>query len=347
MKLSEIKITPLLDTLKLEDISDEVYFSEKFSNFISNSRLKYINPEEGGCPEDFFEKRPVQRSDSLRFGSAVHTLTLEPDDFILVNDVDAPTAKAHYMAEYIYNIMKQNNITVPTDDDIIKASDVIDYYKGKMNSKKIKDLRDKCNQYWEQRFAFESKYTGTQVPVYLDPKSKEKLQSCLTAIKNNNDIQKLLKPDGLLQEPIIGNERTILLDVKVDAPNYDSFVLRLKSKLDNFSIDEENKVITVNDLKTTGRLISEFDSAIEKYHYYRELAMYSWLLNMCAKKFYNVEQASIKGNFLVVETIPNYFTKVVPMNKKLYTKGFKEFTHLLKLVAYYTIHGYEWFGVKI
>ena len=34
---------------------------------------------------DFFEKRPVQRSDSLRFGSAVHTLTLQPN--VLIKNV--------------------------------------------------------------------------------------------------------------------------------------------------------------------------------------------------------------------------------------------------------------------
>ena len=37
--INQIKITPLLDTLQLEDISDSEYFSKKYSNYISNSRL--------------------------------------------------------------------------------------------------------------------------------------------------------------------------------------------------------------------------------------------------------------------------------------------------------------------
>lgn len=347
MKLSEIKIIPLLDTLKLEDISDDIYFSEKFSNYISNSRLKYINPEEGGCPADFFEKRPTQRSDSLRFGSAVHTLTLQPDEFVLVDKVDAPTAKAHYMAEYLYDMMKTKGTTNPTDEDIIVASNVIDYYKGKMNDKKILELRGKCNQYWLQRLNFEKDYTGTATPIFLDPKSRIKLQSCLASLEKDSAIQKLLNPDGLLGKPIIGNEKTILLDIRVEAPNHEPFILRLKSKLDNFSIDVDDNLIVVNDLKTTGRLVVEFNQAIEKYHYHRELAMYSWLLKLCANKFYNMNNPTIKGNFLVVETIPEYYTKVVPMTKKLYVNGFEEFSHLLKLVAYYVMHGYEWFGTYL
>lgn len=347
MKLSDITVTPLLDTLQMEDISDEVYFSEKYSNYISNSRLKLIDPDEGGCPADFFEKKPVQRSDSLRFGSAVHTLTLQPEDFILVNEVEAPTAKAHYMAEYLFDLMKKKGTNNPTDEEIIEASDVIDYYKGKMTAKKILELRSKCNQYWLQRFLFEHDYKGDKTPIYLDVKSREKLQACIAALEKDSAIQKLLKPEGLLQKPITGNEKAILLDVKIEAPEQRPFILKLKSKLDNFSLDKESNVITVNDLKTTGRLISEFDQAITKYHYNRELAMYSWLLSLCASKFFDIKQPTIKGNFLVVETIPNYYTKVVPMTKGLYASGFKEFSKLLRLVAYYVMNGYGEFGTYL
>lgn len=85
--------------------------------------------------------------------------------------------------------------------------------------------------------------------------------------------------------------------------------------------------------------------ALIKYHYYREMALYSWLLTMAAKKNYNIENPKIRSNFLVVETIPNFSTKVVPMTRELFNKGFKEFTHLLKLVAFYCMHGYEGFGI--
>ena len=68
--------------------------------------------------------------------------------------------------------------------------------------------------------------------------------------------------------------------------------------------------------------------------------MYTYLLSLCAKKFYGMENPTIKGNFLVVSTIPNYYTKVVPITKKLLMKGFKEFSTLLRLVAKYKAEGY-------
>lgn len=54
MQLSEIKLTPILDTLQLVKISDEEYFSPKYANYVSNSRLGLINPQQGGSPESFF-----------------------------------------------------------------------------------------------------------------------------------------------------------------------------------------------------------------------------------------------------------------------------------------------------
>ncbi|MBQ0113516.1 MAG: hypothetical protein KBT03_10330 [Bacteroidales bacterium] len=36
-----------------EKISDEEYFSPKYSDYISNSRLKLINPDQGGCPSQY------------------------------------------------------------------------------------------------------------------------------------------------------------------------------------------------------------------------------------------------------------------------------------------------------
>ena len=60
-----------------------------------------------------------------------------------------------------------------------------------------------------------------------------------------------------------------------------------------------------------------------------------------------MEKPTIKGNFLVVETIPNYLSGVVPMTPKLYKEGIKEFQHLIKLVAFYVMNGYGEFGTYL
>lgn len=65
----EIKMTPLLDSIRLLDISDEEYFGSGYRNYISNSRLKLMNPEQGGSPELYkLGLGSTECSDSLYFG---------------------------------------------------------------------------------------------------------------------------------------------------------------------------------------------------------------------------------------------------------------------------------------
>lgn len=68
--MENVKITPLLDTLKLEKISDKEYFSEKYNGYVSNSRLSLINPNQDNDPKAFFEglSKHSKYSDALIFG---------------------------------------------------------------------------------------------------------------------------------------------------------------------------------------------------------------------------------------------------------------------------------------
>jgi len=265
-----IKIIPLIETLRLEKIDDQEYFSEKYSGYISNSRLSLINPTQGGSPEKFFEGKFNIYSDSLNVGSAVHELCLQKETFHLCFDAERPTSKAGAMADELYKEFLNDNLT---NEVIISASDKIDYYKGKMDQKKIDALLEKCTSYWKQRQEYELHKKLSGIPIYLDTKNREKVQQCVSAINRNILIQDLLHPKGLLNDPISENEQAILLDVQIEMPN-DTFTLRLKSKLDNYTIDQESGVITVNDIKTMGKILSEFDckgGSIDKYHYRREL----------------------------------------------------------------------------
>lgn len=337
--INEIRITPLIETLRLQKIDDAEYFSDKYSNYISNSRLSLINPEQDNDPEAFFEglSKHNKYSDALIFGSAVHELILQPELFELCETVDRPTAKMGFMADELYYDACKGTLS---DEAIISASNKIGYYKDKMTDNRIQDVRDKCQSYWEQRQIYESNKNTDTVPIYLDSKSRERVKECVKALTENCQIQDLLHPDGILEKPISENEQAILLDVKVEIPGYDPFILKLKAKLDNYSIDRETNTITINDVKTIGKIVSEFSNNFERFHYHRELAIYSWLLSLAAKKYYNIENCTVKANCLVVSTIPMYYTKVYKVTKSDFDKGWKEFLYLLRLVATYTATKY-------
>ncbi len=333
MKLSEIQINPLLDTLVMLDIPDEEYFSDTYKDYISNSRLSYINPEQGGSYNLYLEN-PKKESSSLLLGSAVHCLTLQPDDFLLVDTVDRPTAKAGLMADSLY----KPNGSIPTKEEIIAASDKVNYYKGKMDDKKIDELLSKCTNYWRNRALFEHDYKDSKELIYLDPKNREILKSCLNSISGCKEIQSLLHPEYVMSKPISLNEQAILIDFELKFPDGYSTIVKFKSKLDNFTIEPDDNLVTLNDLKTTGHILSEFEGSFEKYHYYRQMGVYSYLLSLVVKKYYNVEDFTMKANMLLTSTVPEYSAGVYPVSKKQLLRGFEEFKKLLRMVALLNKH---------
>lgn len=337
-----IKITPLLDTLRLQKIDDEEYFSEKYSNYISNSRLGLINPEQDGSPESFFAGFKPTYSAAFDLGSGVHQMSLQGHLFEICETVDKPTAKMGALADRLYSTYKEREVT---DKDIINEATTIDYYGGNLSEAKLANIREKCEPYWKGRKEFEDSYKGGKEPLYFDPRSRQIVQNCLDALNSNKKIQKLLHPKGVVEDPITDTEQAILLDVEVEVEGYPKFKLRLKSKLDHYSIDRESNTVTVNDVKTIGKIVSEMGSNIERFHYNREIAMYSWLLSLCAKKYYGMDSPTVKGNYLVVSTIPGHYTKVLPMTKRMFKEGWHEFEKLLKLVAKHVATEHHDFGV--
>lgn len=263
--------------------------------------------------------------------SAIHGLTLQPESFELSEDIGKPTAKLGLMADELYPLFIQRPIT---KEDIINASNKVDYYKGKITKELVSKILESCTPYWKARQQKELDLSQDKEIIYLDTKSLEITKSCVSALQNNKYVQELLHPKGIIEDPISENEQAILLDVEVTCPNGKQFILHLKSKLDNYIIDTESNTIVVNDIKTIGKIVSEMDSNIKRFHYSREFGMYIYLLKMCAEKFYGLKNPKIQANYLIVSTIPNFYSKVRPVSYSEIRQGFHEFKTLLKYVAY-------------
>lgn len=332
MKLEEIKLIPLIDTLQLEKIDDTIYFTSPiYKHRISNSRLGLLNPKQDGSPEKFFSGFKSSFNPSFALGSAIHEQMLQPELFKLAEDIGKPTAKMGGMADELYDIYCQREVT---NEDIIKASDKIDYFKGKMTIDRINEVRTKCYKYWKNRSEYELNLEENKEIRYLDNTMLEKAKSCIESLQSNKQVMDLLHPNGIIEDPISECEQAILLDVKAIMPNGKEIILHLKAKLDNYTIDQETNTIKVNDIKTHGQMLNTFDMAKVKYHYHREIAFYMYLLNLIAKHKYGMDNPKKQANYLVVSTMPNFYSKVVPLTMTEIRAGFSEFQKLLKYSAY-------------
>lgn len=264
--IKQIKITPLLDSLKLEDIDDDIYFRDYKKEYISNSRLGKLVKE---GVEAFFKNEPSPYNPSFETGSLIHQQVLQPESFEVIEGVFKPTAKAGLMADALYKA----DGTFPTNDEIKAQSYIIGYYKDKLTPTRIIEFRNRAEPYWRDRFIYETNNPfkeGDKKRIYTDQRNFELLTNCLKTLSENSEIQKLLHPSGIVEEPIIGNEKTILMDIQMEIPDYEPRIYKLKAKLDNFSINTEESIITVNDLKTTSRPAIQFDPTF--FSYQRELS---------------------------------------------------------------------------
>ena len=266
--------------------------------------------------------------------SAVHELVLQPEYFELVETINRPTGKPGFISDIAYK-----KTVLPTDEELIAAAKEVDYYGGNLNAIQMKELKAKVLPYCEQRMNYEARYTGDKELIFLGEAMREKVKACVFNLLGNAEIYSLLHPTGLLTNPISENEQAILVDLDVDVEGHEPIVLKLKAKLDNFTIDKENNKLIINDIKTHGRKIGEFGDAVNNWRYMREMAVYATLLNLVAQKFYGMDKTDIEANFLVVSTIPPYYTKVHRLRREDFLIGVEEFQRLLKMVAYYTCYG--------
>ena len=159
IKLDDFKILPDLNSLKRVDMSDDEYFSDKYKDYVSNSRLKLINPEEGGSPEKY-KNPPKFTSSSLSMGSVVHEQMLQKEYYEMAPKLGRPSAK---LGNCIDEIIKLRQSGIGGYRAVEQAMKNADYYANSINEYRIKDIIKKGLKYYFAR----KKYKGNHVSIHI------------------------------------------------------------------------------------------------------------------------------------------------------------------------------------
>lgn len=341
MNINNCKIELIPNSIKILNISDEEYFSEKYSNHISNSKLKLINPKEGGSPELFFSEEKQDYNKSLEYGTALHNLILQSKEFKLLNYKDKPNAK---LGIFIDNLVKYRKQKYKIIDAIEKASEDANYYKNKITKKLFRKSLEKGLKYYFDLYYDKLKSTDEKENIIVSCDILEQLQDSLKCYYGCKQIRNYIESDNSF------NEQAIFSEFKVTLENNEECILPFKLKIDNYVIDEINKTITLNDLKTTSKPIDYFmgykfyDELFEEYkgylgsfhkmHYYRQLAIYIYILQQIYKEKY-----IYNTNIIVAGPKPDYGFALIPIQNAYIEKGILEFKELMFRVAFHTLYG--------
>ena len=340
--MSNIQIEIIPESIKLLKIDDNTYFSSEYKEYISNSKLSLINPDEEGSIEKYKSGFKSSFSDSFEAGSAVHGIILQPEYYAL-SQIMKPSGKLGLFADKAFFYLKESEEW--TNLEILKlASKESDYYSDKLTQKRIDSALESCIPYWKKRKEQELIKSEKDL-IYLSQNNYNKSLACINSINSNKKIIEVLRLDSFFNDVEIYNEYAIIAEVIVTIDEK-TVRLKLKAKLDNFTINHTTQEITLNDLKTTGKPVGFFmgnnvyveggnkvwyDGSFQKFHYYRQMAMYGMLMS-CWHKHQGFNY-KVKANMLVVETIPEYKSKIYPVYNKHIQKGLLEFKNLITIVA--------------
>lgn len=358
MNLTNYKVNFLLETVNKKEMSDVEYFSDAYKGYSSNSKLSYINPAQDGSPQKYRDGLKSSYNSSFDFGSAVHALFLQPNDFVLSDYSEKPTAK---LGVFVDEFRKFRLKGLSLIDASIEASVSADYYSGKLSDKIIKTAITKSLPYYlAVMHGLYEDAQGREV-IVLSRKQQDDCKSCIKNLNSNPKLRYALFGQNFFDSCIIYNEDALFVDVNVTLPDGRSVIIPLKSKLDNYRIDPSEKTIHLNDLKTSAKNVDYFmgnnipelddkgnrngnmywiDGSFQKYHYARQLALYLIVLQMYCKSL-GYDGYSYKVNVAVVQSLPDFNTRLHNVPQKFIAAGMTELKELLCRVAFHELNGYD------
>lgn len=333
-----IKIIP--ESIKLLDISDEIYFSKKYKSYVSNSRLSLINEFEDGNPQKYKEGLVSDEGAKSFFtlGSAVHQIILQPDSYKICTDICKPGAKMFTIVEDVIELRKKGYSIY---DAILESSEKVNYFKGKLNEENLRKIiryKDAFTYYLYKNSLDYKEFDGDKELIYLDSYSRYQAFECIKSLKSSDSL-KLFKPIGLLEDPLVFNESTLICDIEVTLDDK-KVILPTKLKIDNWTLDLENDILTLNDLKTSYHGPSKFKDSFHKFNYDRQMGMYFAILNEYTKIKYN-KTFNKFSNIVVVGTNKPFDVGIFPVQNSDIKRGISEFKRLISKVAYHEINGYD------
>jgi hypothetical protein len=121
----------------------------------------------------------------------------------------------------------------------------------------------------------------------IDEETLNKVKGYAEIVRSNEKITNLLNIGG----PFSMSEVPFVMDTE--------YAFGLRGFVDNVNIDHGAKVIYINDLKTSGKLLQDFPETIEYYKYWLQAAVYCKLV----RANYGLSDYKIKFHFIVVDKL--------------------------------------------
>jgi hypothetical protein len=250
--------------MKIDKQKEKEFMDSKF-NFSYSSMNRLLFSPRIFYKEYILKEKEIKMDKHLVEGRVIHTLLLQPGEFnsmFVVLPSKAPS-------EAVRRVLNEVKKTVVGDledlgPEILIALENQNLYQSFKDDQKRLDkiMTDENKEYF--KFLLESNKD------IIDQDTLDRCKNRVQMLKDNKDIMPLFNheiTDFEMDNLEVYNEKALSCDLV-------KYKFGLKGIVDRYVIDHESKTISVIDLKTSGKTITDFPETVEFYKYWLQAAIY-------------------------------------------------------------------------
>lgn len=342
-------------TTEIQATAEELeakFYASSF-RFSYSSLNKLMNAPRSFYKEYILKEKDDEEMRHLTRGKMIHYLILDNglfDDYYILAPSGVPTATtkdvvdavARHHIELAENGEAKGNTLDDYTDAVLDVLVDIDKYQGLKDDPKHpfktgdeKRLEKIVTEQAKEYFEFLITKGDREI---IDPSVLDECTVAADAVKNDKKLRELLGLDIDPTDPNykVFNEVHLKMDDISKLGGITQFGIH--GFLDNMVVDLENKVVRINDVKSTGKSLTKFEESVEYWNYWLQAGIY-WILatnfikNEVESSDTNWEDFKFEFRFVVVDKYNQvYAFKLKP---ETMSKCINEAAKCLKKGAYH------------
>ena len=318
-------------------ISKEKSFYEKPFNFSYSSLNRLM-----WNPVEFYTMyvlglKEERSSDEMTKGKVIHALLLEEEKFkeqFIVSPTNLPKDKAKQVIDRVFarhlEVIKENDD--PTllytlnidnyDSEILAVMKDIDYFQNlKTDEQRLaKIITPEAFTYWNIQVVKDTK-------IVIEQELYDYCKNATDVIKTRPDIIKLLGLDVTEIDNV-----DIYREEMMELEKLNDFPFGLKGIIDSLKVDHTEKVIYINDVKTTSKELKDFKDSIDYYQYWLQAVIYIILVSYNFRHLVDTGY-EIKFHFIAIDK--KFQTYAFPVSESTLEDWYKQTVDAFEIAKYH------------
>lgn len=306
------------------EIMEKEFYANPFKFSYSSLNKLMWNPQ--AFYQTYVLGNREERTDAhLVNGKIIHCLLLEPQKFdqhFIVSPSNLPTGSTKTVIDTVYRHARELQLNGDERTEFTDFSDaVLDVLKDINLHQSLKTDQQRIDKiYTAEAINYWNFLKIKANKTLIDQESYEFCKTSVDLIKQDKQLCNLIGCN--ITE---FDTREVFNEIQLDCGiNDKSF--GLKGIIDNLVFDHDNKMIYINDVKTTSKDLKDFPETVEFYSYWMQAAIYN---TMVAVKYMNLIDAGYKMKFHFVVIDRSYNVYPFPVSDNTMNTWFTKLTEVL------------------